>query len=570
MRYKFLLAFVFFATVTWARLDHFTFTPIDSIQTAGIPFSIHVEARDSLDQLYTQFDNVFTDLLLRLPYSISYSPYSPSRLYFLRGICDTNVSIYISDSAQLWIRDPWGVNITGESNWFFVKKSNYKRLQLLLDCEEPSPGDLANRGRHYVQTPEATAGEPYKLIGRSTDLYWNSIDSSITDSFSISSTDSFAVLPHDTFLTAGICSLTVYLRTATEIKLFVSNLSDTSILGDTSPPLRVNPGQYNRLLLIAPGEQSCPGEIGNGKSGAPAILCSGLWYTFKVYGTDTCWNKVHNAVDTVRLVEYLSAPPDSMNPVTLPLTDGEASFKVLYNRYGKKGLQAIGTAVPLSAPVYFDVGIGKYRIIVPDTIKASIPFSITVRFVDTDGNIIPNDSKFYLKAVKAYKIDSLAKGALSPPNELLTAGTCYINNASYSSPVDDTIRIAIWDSLALDTVFFSYSNPILVWHGPSEEDLIIADPNPFGPPEYPPPTIIKFYPMGGEIIAKIYDPFANLVRSFSENEIDKSDPHCYKIKWDGRNDRGMRVANGVYQLCIIITQEAQPVAVWREKITVVW
>jgi len=111
-----------FVSLAWGQLDHFTFELIDPpTKDVGVPFSIHVEARDATEGIYTNFNSTI-DLHLKWPVSLPYSPtYYPIQLAFVSGICDTSIVMYMAptspyDSVQLWTEDPWGLGITGESN----------------------------------------------------------------------------------------------------------------------------------------------------------------------------------------------------------------------------------------------------------------------------------------------------------------------------------------------------------------------------------------------------------------------------------------------------------------------
>lgn len=130
-----------------------------------------------------------------------------------------------------------------------------------------------------------------------------------------------------------------------------------------------------------------------------------------------------------------------------------------------------------------------------------------------------------------------------------------------------------------------------VWGGPYEEEKQIrAYPNPFGAAELtmhnkPPPghTIISVYPISvrgyGDVAMKIFDSFGQSVKTFIPSEIDKDetiirgfkDPErcCIKADWDGKNDRGQKVANGVYQVCVRVEEE-EGEKVYTQKIGVCW
>jgi hypothetical protein len=84
------------------------------------------------------------------------------------------------------------------------------------------------------------------------------------------------------------------------------------------------------------------------------------------------------------------------------------------------------------------------------------------------------------------------------------------------------------------------------------EEAFANYPNPFGQPPYE-STKIRFYlQQPSDVTLRIYTLLGELVRSKWDRNLIGLDSGSYDgyVQWDGRNDRGVRVLNGVY-LCTI-------------------
>ncbi len=125
--------------------------------------------------------------------------------------------------------------------------------------------------------------------------------------------------------------------------------------------------------------------------------------------------------------------------------------------------------------------------------------------------------------------------------------------------------------------YFSYGvREFNVLPGTSQDNPIMVIPNPIGNALDSSPcaeiTIRKVPLGGGEIRAKIFNQFGALVREFENNDIDglfDASKPVWIINWCGKNDKGHRVANGVYHFCVEIVQ-VEKAGIWRTKIGVAW
>jgi hypothetical protein len=76
--------------------------------------------------------------------------------------------------------------------------------------------------------------------------------------------------------------------------------------------------------------------------------------------------------------------------------------------------------------------------------------------------------------------------------------------------------------------------------GPQEFQLKQNYPNPFNPNT----TIVYSLPHGSEVSLQIYNSLGQKVRTLIANKYKNSGE--YKIIWNGKNDAGNQVANGIY------------------------
>ncbi|RKY00259.1 hypothetical protein DRP77_11770, partial [Candidatus Poribacteria bacterium] len=92
---------------------------------------------------------------------------------------------------------------------------------------------------------------------------------------------------------------------------------------------------------------------------------------------------------------------------------------------------------------------------------------------------------------------------------------------------------------------------------PSRDKLLANYPNPANPETWLPFTLAK----GGEVVIRIYDIRGSLIR---ELKLGRLEPGLYLSRgraahWDGRNDRGERVASGIYFYQLIVNGERRAV-----------
>jgi len=316
-----------------SQLDHFGFDAISSPQTAGAPFFITINAYDAsgVHYDYNGYSRIYTSLDNPL-----YPQYCDTLVYFNNGTWQGNVTVSLAVALSLICDD--GGGHTGSSNQFQVLPNSPARLLSVLPGQTYSPGLSSGR----TGSPNAqTAGVQFDISIYLTDTWFNTVDT-VNHIIGYTSTDPFvqqAQIP----LANGTATLAFAFRTAgTQQRLYFNDITQPSILPDTSSWIPVSPGSYSALLAILPGETHLPGDTTSensstpGKSGMPNDQYAGSAFTVMVYATDTMWNKTPVFGSQVQLYSDFSFN----NPSPENLSNGEAQFMVYFSFAGYQNLWA--------------------------------------------------------------------------------------------------------------------------------------------------------------------------------------------------------------------------------------
>jgi hypothetical protein len=184
--------------------------------------------------------------------------------------------------------------------------------------------------------------------------------------------------------------------------------ADPSING-TSDPFTVHPGPFNRLQVIAPGQDPLPGSVA-GLLGSPASQTAAVAFSVDVYATDAYWNPLSSG-DNVRIT---SSDPGS-TPVTGALSNGFRSFTFTLNTVGTQTLtvndQSNGSIQSMTSAGIMVMASGAHHfefdaITGPVTAGQAVP--VTVRATDAGGNTVPG------YAGNAILIANTGPGSISP------------------------------------------------------------------------------------------------------------------------------------------------------------
>ncbi|MEO0077694.1 MAG: hypothetical protein ABIK86_01655, partial [candidate division WOR-3 bacterium] len=367
------------------------------------------------------------------------------------------------------------------------------------------------------------------------------------DSIYLGATDRFAVLPAAGKLSNGSASFVGQVRAAGRHRLFARPGPGSSVEPDSSTAFSVVPGSFAEVLLVVPGETLLPGDTASrpwqtpGKSGTPAVQFLRTPFPVWVYPTDACWNVITGPGDTVFLRSDFSF---DFTPGAAELR-APAEFSVQFNYPGpNQDLWCIAQqSGKTSYRTRLDVRALGSRLFVSaaETVPAGKPESIRVRVLDA------NDQPIVAALVRSSVFQG--NGDILDP-ELLTdtLGNAIVRFIATRARMaeQDSIRITSGNATATIGIYVDITDSAVM------NGRAIAFPNPFGLDHQR--TEISYYLQNSsDITLNIYDPFGNPVwtRRFRRGEDGARAGLNRRIYWDGTNQRGHRVASGVYVLEIV-------------------
>lgn len=511
-----------------AVLTSFEWQSIDSPQYAGESIDVVILAMDDSGNSYPL--NGIALLSTTLGDQFVY----PSYVQFNDGICNSRVVVTIAESLALRCsRD----TVSGTSEVFEVLPGAPKRLMVILPGEQLTPGLTGGRAG---SPDEQTAGDSFSFEVYRTDGWFNQVDQS-NDSVELDSDNRFDRLPAGGRLPNGTGSFPIVMHAAGE-RHITAKLA-RSLLEDISSPVTVRPGPYKNMLLIAPGEVLMPGDTSPleslpGKEGTPSPQYLREPFGVNVYACDSFWNPRDGLGDTVFV---RSDVKDSCTPSANELTDS-VRFSFQFNQRGENRPLWVRDSLTgaESYITYLDVRArgASLSAIAPDTVRSGETAQVLIRVVDVHGEQIP----------AALVRTSVVKGTgtmIEPELLTDTAGYATAHFVCTPSPASeqDSIRITSDNAIAVIGIYVKHLS-----------DSLFAFPNPFGSINQDRTLIFYSLQKAVSVKVRIYDPFGNRVwtRSFSQGEpgAQFGDNTIY---WDGTNNKGKRVASGIYVIQVLGT-----------------
>ncbi len=321
---------------------------------------------------------------------------------------------------------------TGVSNPFDVFAGPYDSLQLLLPGEIATPGE--SPGKFGVPLP-AVAGATVTVTLAALDVWWNPV--SDQPLVHLESSDYFELLsPNNVPLEAdGTSDFDLLFKTATTHTLSAWELSNPAHID--SSDVEVVPGEFIRLMAVAPGETPEPGgpEV-DGKTGQPNAQIATLQFPLVVRGVDAYWNQVDVSTDRIRLLSDDGSIVEG-NPLNngQTLSHGEIIFPVGLNQVGYTDLTVLDETDPTILGQNLTVQVQQgamYRITQPDTAVAGPPatYVTTIELVDEFGTIMTNaNHPVTIRALTPTLQD--AAGSVLVTSSTLVSGTVIIAAQAY-------------------------------------------------------------------------------------------------------------------------------------------
>ena len=344
--------------------------------------------------------------------------------------------------VRLFVREDTYAH-TDSSNTFdvFALAQDYADLIVLLPGETFTPGIAPGK----VGDPlPLTAGDPVVATVIATDAWWNQVP--VQSQIHFTSNNFFQMItPNDSDLDPdGTAQFDLFFKTAAVHDLVAADLI-TPAINDTCSVL-VDPGQFNRLMLLLPGEAAQPGgPEADGKIGTPLPQTASLEFDARIRAVDQFWNQVDDSSEHV----WLASDDGSITP-TNPLNNGqslvsgEITMPLFLTSTGFVTLAASALdhtdITGQQATVQIQQG-ATYQIATPDSAYVGPPqtFSVTVNLVDENGDPMPTANNWFNIQALRSNLEPASSNLLITSAQL-SGGTVTISGQAYDTVED----IVLW------------------------------------------------------------------------------------------------------------------------------
>jgi len=231
-------------------LQSLEFSSISLSQTAGVPISVTITARDPNGVLVSGFSG---NVQLRELTSFGEGRISPASVTMTSGQWVGSLTVYRADATA-----PGSGNVfvaaevqghpsqSGVSNSFVVSPGPFRRLQIVVPGQTPLPGSVS--GMTGVPSGQS-AGQGFTVSVYATDDYWNQVSSA--DGVQVASSTDPADTPVTGNLSGGFRQFTYTLVTVGTQTLTVTDQSNGSILSMTSAGIQVIPNSTDHFAFSA-------------------------------------------------------------------------------------------------------------------------------------------------------------------------------------------------------------------------------------------------------------------------------------------------------------------------------
>ena len=333
---------------------------------------------------------------------------------------------------------------TDSSNTFNVFAGTYEDLVVLLPGETHTPGIAPGK----IGTPlPVTAGDPVVAEVIATDAFWNPVAASPTVHFASSSFFTMITANDQQLDPNGTKDFDLLFRTAAMQTLTVNDLITPARLD--SSQISVTPGEFARLMVLAPGEVANPGgPEADGKTGSASPQTASVEFDFRVRSVDQFWNLVDNSTDRISIASDDNSLSET-NPVNngQALVNGEITFPVFLINPGFTTLSAVNlddvTVTPQAVTIPVEQG-ATYRLTTPPVAQVGPPQvfpQFEVALVDTAG--VPLSAANNLITMRALKANlEPATAQLFVTSAQLQNGVVAIPNQAYDTVEDIIVEIS--------------------------------------------------------------------------------------------------------------------------------
>jgi hypothetical protein len=531
-----------------AQLNSFEFVDIPSPQYAGDSFSISIVAKDANGVTYPYSGSA----LLKTSKDAFYSYVYPNLITFSGGIWQGYVTVTLAESLHLICIEPANL-ITGRSNDFEVDPGFPDHYLILLPGEELSPG--SPDGRLPNPPLNQRALDTFDFDVYLVDVWHNVVRGS--DSVYFSATDSFARMPQPAEIMNGQGTYRTVFRQAARHRLHARPGGGSPVKPDTSSQFTVTAADFGQLLLLLPGETPLPGDDATeewqtpGKTGEPEPQFLGAQFPVTIYACDPAWNRtpasgeeleLHSSFPILPEPEYTHLDSSGLATSMVAFQSSGQNQNIWVTDRQERYESYVSWIDILSLPSVLEVSA-------PDTIRGGETAHVYVTLRDVAGDsVVLAPIWFAVTAGHGRFLDDEGRqnSTLQLRSDFQGMARARFLCTPENGAEHDTIRItADTVSFVYHDIFIDISDRVLL------DGEVVAHPNPFGFNEDR-VAIDYWLRYSTPLTVKIYDPFGNLVWSRAINQNTRGAKSGYnRIYWDGRNQVGRRVANGIYVVQIL-------------------
>lgn len=276
-------------TALGERPDFGIITEADTV-VAGISFTAEIRALDPRGETIPDYDAP-----ARLSCEIGPGSVEPSQIQITGGVWRGQVTLFGAGSWPFTCTDYSTDPHLGTSEPLVVLPNEFARVEVILPGETLTGGLVPPRGR----APESrVAGQPVACSLLATDAWANPVPG-IQRDLLVSTTDPYAAHPDTVRLQDGAAVFeTTFFRAGLHHLLAVDLAGSGADARQESSLIKIHPGEYRKLILLAPGEELVPGSD-EGKLGV--ALDQSISYSFDLHllATDTWWNPRDDVEDRV-------------------------------------------------------------------------------------------------------------------------------------------------------------------------------------------------------------------------------------------------------------------------------
>jgi len=441
--------------VTHGSLDHFAFSTISDSTAGNTIHNVTITAQDQYNNRVQSFNSTAT-----LSSTTGANTFTPPTALFTNGQSIVNVTIYKADN-NVTLTCSYGGK-SGVSNSLNINPGPYAKLILLLPGQTHKPGNIVTQGKSGTPFAYRVGNPAIQSIVYAIDQYWNRVHPPDPEPRVQITTDHYlSVEPANPWtLSNGEATFWTTLKTAATGQILLATDIGTGI--NDSSRIDVNPGDFVKLQIIAPGEIPDPGSD-LGTTGSIQSQVAGVSFNLTVRAVDRYWNLVPTINgESIDLTSQIDTMLDGRY-TPKPFVGGVTTFTIWLDGNNEDiDVTAINRQPPPfvdqdTVLIHVDRGY-KYVVEVPTYCIAGVGppkvFSMTVRLVD-ENNIVVTDANSWFQMTPSLAADhspATEPEGLGVKEFKLTNGVATFEQ---SYPVVEPISIGVSDDFGRGPMFSS-------------------------------------------------------------------------------------------------------------------